>query len=111
MQWRAFGVSTLAYLKEQFPQACAKFDDDELRAMMALALRKSREHGFTTHAQILRYINVMYALGCEFEADPDYPWAHEIMSHPRLRPGSKIDRLVARTAAYMKTFEPAEQAP
>jgi hypothetical protein len=107
LQRQTFGDATLAFIRERYPQACASFSEADLRGMVALALRKAREHGITAHADILRYINVMFTLGCDFEADPDYPWAQEIMNTPRLKPASKINQLTARTLRHLQTLEKA----
>ena len=102
---RSFGDDTLAFIRTNYPDACSRFSEAELRGLVAIALRKAKEHRFTDHADILRYINVMYTLGCEFEADPDFPWAREIMGDTRLRPGSKMDRLSARTLDHLRALE------
>jgi hypothetical protein len=104
---RASAESVLAFVREQQPEACARFGETEVRNMVAKCLRKAREHHIASYADILRYINVMYALGCDFESDPEYPWAREIMTHPRLRPEAKINRLVARTLEHLRTLEQA----
>ena len=105
LQRQSFGQTTLDFIRQSYPQLCANFGDDALRDMVAQSLRKAREHNITSQADILRYINVMFTLGCDFETDPDYRWAHDIMSHPRLRPESKIDQLTARTLEYLKSLE------
>ncbi len=106
-QRQEFGKRTIAFIRERYPEACSRFGDQAVRDMVALSLRKAREHGLTARSDILRYINVMYTLGCEFESDPRYPWAREIMSQPRLRPESKINQLTARTIQYLQSLEQA----
>jgi len=104
-QRQSFGEQTIAMLRAEFPQACAGFDDAELRGTVARALRKAREYGLTEQSDVFRYINVMYTLGCDFEDDPDYAWARAIMTHPRMRGGSKVDHLVERTKAHLRSLE------
>jgi hypothetical protein len=105
LQRRIFAEDTVQFIKTTHADACARFGEDALRSMVAQALRKAREYHLTAQTDILRYINVMYTLGCDFDADPQYPWAREIMSHPRLRPGSKMNRLVARTLDHLRALE------
>lgn len=102
---RRFGEATVAYILEQFPGACSQYGEGDVRAMVAQALSKAREYGIPGQADILRYINVMYTLGCDFDTDPRFPWAREILARPGMRPDSKIERLVARTLEHIETTE------
>jgi hypothetical protein len=107
-QRRAFAEDTVSFIRTQYAEACAQFSPQDLTGMVAQALRKARDYNFTAHTDILRYINVMYTLGCDFDTDPRYPWARDILTNPRMRPRSKIDRLVARTLEHLRMLEQSQ---
>ena len=107
LQRQTFGERAISLIRERYPQAWERFGEAAVRDMVALALRKTRDHSITARADILRYINGMFTLGCDFEVDPAYPWAREIMNQPRLTPESKINQLTARTLKYLQSLEQA----
>ena len=102
-----YGDRVIAFIRGRYADRCAAFTEAELRGLVATALRRSREHGFDREADILRYVNIMYTLGCDFDRDPAFPWAAEILARPQLSGASKVDLLVARTAQHLREFEAA----
>jgi hypothetical protein len=98
------GERILAFIREKYSAQCAAFSEADLRGLVAIALKRSRQHGFNAHADILRWINVMFTLGCNFDEDPDFPWAQEILADRALRPASKVDMIVGRTLDHLQSL-------
>lgn len=98
------GERVLSFVRTGYASQCAAFSESELRGLVATALRRSRTHGFGTYADILRWINVMFTLGCNFDEDPEFPWARDILADNSLRPGSKVDMIVGRTLDHLQSL-------
>jgi len=107
VQRGALGERILAFISEKYAQEAAAFSESELRGLIAIALKRSREHGFGAYADILRWVNVMFTLGCNFDEDPDFPWAKEILADKTLRPASKVDMIVGCTLDHLNSIEGA----
>lgn len=103
-QRELLGERILAFIREKYATQCAAFSEADLRGLVAIALKRAREHGFVAHADILRWINVMFTIGCHFDEDLEFPWAKEILGDKTLRPGSKVDMIVGRTLDHLQTL-------
>ena len=67
------------HIRVSLPDIYEELGEEQVRQSVALAKSRSAAHGFDTWAAVVGYLDVMYILGFEFEEDPRYPWANEIL--------------------------------
>ena len=67
--------------------------DDEARALARHALSKGRHYGLEEHYDYLRYLNLAFVLGTDFDADPGYA---AILGDPGLPPRTRMGMATQR---------------
>lgn len=78
----------------QFPGECAALGSGGVREMVRYALRKALSHGFATERDLVRYVDLAFTFGRDFDVDPSLPWAANILAAPQQEGGaSRMDRL------------------
>jgi len=95
----------LSFLHDAFPAQCEDLGPEAVDNSIDYAFEKAWQYGFEADDEILKYLKLMYALGFEFDKDPQYPWVQEVLNHPRLGPDTKIDLLVQRLYLYLQSLE------
>ncbi len=104
-----FEERMVAHLWEVVPEDCEALGDEEVRRSIQTCLRKAREYRISTAFDILRYLNVMYVLGLDFDTDPRFPWARELLLDFGISPRVRMDRLVRRTHEALAAREASER--
>lgn len=94
-------------IRKEWASEFAQFGDATVRRTVEQAFRKADEYKLANEGQVVRYLNLMYTLGCDFDTDPGYPWARKILSDPYLTADSKLDLLADRTVTYLERQERA----
>ena len=75
--------------------------EDCIREVVRLGMTRAGQYGFTNRGPIRFYIELMYALGCDFDSDPQLPWAKAILQDSTVMDQmSRADRLHAKTSEY-----------
>src|SRR4051812_32818756 len=62
-----FIVAMRAHLRDAYPERCGAMSDDELTALVRHGMARSRSHGIAIASDVQRYIEVMLALGLDFD--------------------------------------------
>ena len=88
-----FAVRAVAHLKRVLPEECAAMGEPAVRNSVDMAIRKAESYGIEEELDVLRYLNLMYALGFDFDTDPETAWAAEVLQDKDLDPGSKVELL------------------
>ena len=78
------------HLRRTLPGRCASMTPAALRASVRHAMTRSEAYGVTAEVDVLNYLNVMYMLGFEFDADPRFAWASEWLREPGVQGHSKM---------------------
>jgi hypothetical protein len=65
-------------------------------------------YGITSERDIILFLNHMYMLSPDFDTNPDFPWASEILNNPSIAPASKMDWLSGRTYHRLGEHAPKE---
>jgi hypothetical protein len=101
------------HLHQHFPEECARIGDGLLRDLIARGIAKARVYGFTSEPDICRYIDLMVVLGPDFDADPRFPWAADILNSAAFsNPGLRIEMLHQAALNYLRRIEnPADFPP
>ncbi|MBL8236424.1 MAG: hypothetical protein JNM66_03340 [Bryobacterales bacterium] len=68
------------------------------------AIAKARAAGFQAASDIIRFVNLTYALGPAFDTDPRYPWAALLHDRSQL-PAARLDRVCQWAEKVLRTQE------
>jgi hypothetical protein len=90
----SFDNRMLAHLKKFFP---AQYDGlGEERAIEAVhyGIARAATYGITSERDVCKYVDLMFALGRDFDTDPRFDWAQPILTDPNLPdPSARIELL------------------
>ncbi|WP_163998356.1 hypothetical protein [Pyxidicoccus caerfyrddinensis] len=92
-------------LRRHWPVTCEALGDTGLEARIRHGLALAAEHDIHAKPAVLRYLNAMFALGDGFASDARYPWAAELLGHPRLDEHERMARVSAELAATLRAGE------
>ncbi|MCH9684936.1 MAG: hypothetical protein K0V04_26100 [Deltaproteobacteria bacterium] len=86
-------VRAVAHLREHFPHQTEARSDDELCNFIRGTLRRAAEYGLEAPQGWAHFLNICMALGPDFDADPELPWARAILISDA-EPSERVERLV-----------------
>lgn len=75
----AFETEMVVHCNDFSPQLCKVISEEQLRAAIRQAIDRARGYGFTNRGPVRLYIEMMLLFGSDFDNDPQYPWAGEIL--------------------------------
>jgi len=83
--------------------------EEDRRKVVQLGLGRAASYGFTFEGPIRLYLELMALLGSDFDTDPQYPWASEILNAKSSRAQmQRATRLYEKMLAYRAAvFGPA----
>jgi hypothetical protein len=91
---KSFEDWMVVHLKKFFPEECQTLGDQGVRDTIRCGIEKAEGYGITTEHDVCMYIDLMFALGQDFDTDPDLLWVQEILQDETLPdPGDRMDRL------------------
>lgn len=92
--YKDFENRMVAHLQEFFPNECDALGEDEVRDEIKYGVRRSKVYGFESEQDVCRYIDLMFAFGSNFDADPDLKDLREVLDDKSSdNPGDRMDRL------------------
>ncbi|MBN1843959.1 MAG: hypothetical protein JW883_16990 [Deltaproteobacteria bacterium] len=59
---------------------CKVLEEVNIRSAIRYGLKRAKGYGLTTERSVRLYIEMMFLLGSGFDADPQLPWAAEILN-------------------------------
>lgn len=59
---------------------------DDIRPIIREGMRRAERHGLSTRGSVQLYIELMFLLGFDFDSDPQFPWAIEVLEMHDLLP-------------------------
>lgn len=104
---RIFEERCVAFVREHWPERWAHLGEVAVRAFVEMAVERAAGYELDTEQDAARYLNQMLALGRDFDTDPRYPWAGEILRNKGIAPALRMDWLSARTAHELRRAEEA----
>lgn len=87
----------LAHSRGFAPTICKVLSDDQLRSFVRHTLERCKSWGFTWRGPVRTVIEMSFLFGSDFDTDPQFPWAGEILRSP----GGQMERA---TKLYHKTL-------
>lgn len=88
-----FRARMLEHIAACFPRRARALGDERLRAIVDRALAVTESLGFTTGAEVARYIDLAVVLGDDPLAPHHRGWTGPVLGDPVLTPDQKLGRL------------------
>ena len=98
---KKFEDRVLIHLEKFFPAQCKALGESKLREMIRYGIKRAAAYGIATEREVYKYVDLMLVFGRDFDTDKRWPWAGEILRHPR-GPAAKIQALQGAARKRLK---------
>jgi hypothetical protein len=88
-----------AHLRRAWPEETAPMSAEELDRWVRYGVDKGARYGIRAEYDVARLIDLMFALGPQFDESEAIPWAAGILADPALDGHQRVDALMRRAAA------------
>ena len=79
-EYRKFEQKMIAHLNEFFPDECKELGEEEVRKAIAYGVNRAASYGIEIERDVCNYIDLMFAIGKDYDTDPEEPWAGQILN-------------------------------
>lgn len=97
---RNLECSLLTHAKRAFGPPVAEMGEPAARALVRKAIAQAERHGIVQAYEVCRYLDMMFLLGEDFDADAALPWTREILDREGMTETDKMDRLCEHVARF-----------
>jgi hypothetical protein len=98
----SFESRMLEHVRRHFPVHAGKLTEAKARSVIRDGMARSVAYGIVSERGVCTFIDLMVAFGEDFDRNPRYPWAREILIGLDLKsPATRIDRLHDRALFYL----------
>jgi hypothetical protein len=101
---QTFEESVAALVRRYWADQWLRDGDSPSLDRVRAAIAKARAAGFLAASDIIRFVNLTYALGPAFDTDPRYPWAALLHDRAQL-PAARLDRVCQWAEKVLRTQE------
>lgn len=81
---RNFEDRMVTHLREFAPSHFEFLTEEEVRHVICHGMKRAERHSFTSRRSLRIYTELMLMLGSGFDADPQLPWAAELLNDERI---------------------------
>ena len=110
-----FLQGALAHVRRYFPAQCIAVGDNAVVFFLKQGIRRAQDYGFESEYDILRFLNLIFSLGSDFDQVAKYAWMQPYLSEMReMSPTTRMDALMEELTLQLEpvtTAEPGEAAP
>ena len=104
---KAFEQRMLVHIKKIFPEQFKSLGEPKLRETIQYGTQHAAAYKIASERDVCKYIDLMLIYGCDFDKDPNLPWAQTVLQNQNIRnPSSKIDRLYKAAKKHENTPQP-----
>jgi hypothetical protein len=94
--------SLIRHFHRFYPVECEHAGAEQVRKLIRYGIDRAIVHGYGSQREIALYINLMLILGCDFDRDPQYPWAGEQLNDTSIEDDfQRIQRVFQTTIDYL----------
>jgi hypothetical protein len=102
---RSFERELVTHLFTFAPVHCKVIGSFQVTKAVQLGLKRSEAHGLTKRGPQRFYCELMFTLGSDFDSDPQYAWAREILARRDIDEMARADQLYRRVDDFIeRTF-------
>lgn len=103
---RKFNNRMVLHIQECFPEHYEKLREDNTRELVDIGVDKAATYDIVSERDVCKFIDLMLGFGVDFDENPEYPWASDILNDETLNsPSIKTNKL------YDAAMEHLEQSP
>lgn len=95
-----FEDEMVEHLKEFAPRHWKVMGEQDGRKAIRLGIERAEKYGFTNRGPVRFYIELMFMFGSDFDTDPQYPWAREVLKSP-----TEMDQMLRADQLYERMEE------
>lgn len=104
-----FVPEAMEYLDRALGDATAFYGREALAATIHYGVERARSYGIVGRHDVCHYLRLMCTLlGSDFDQDPLYPWAADILKDSYTPPNDKIMRLVGQADQFLWQIQQRE---
>jgi len=96
-----FEGEAVDYLRGCWPEETGELGPEGVLVLVRQGMGEAAGFAIEREAHVLRYLNLMLALGADFSAGETHPWAREILLDADADAGARLERLERRTAELL----------
>lgn len=98
----AFVTRLAEHLRTFAPKLSKILGEDRIRKVIESGMDRAQTYGLTNRGPVRFFIDLMFALGSDFDSDPQLPWAVNILRDARIPDQMlRADRLYRAMTAFM----------
>ena len=91
----------VAHLTKFFRRECGVLGELKLRATIQYGIQRAANYGLTAKRDVCKYIDVMIALGRDFDTDVRFPWAPQILTE-QTTPGTRAQGVLNAAVSHLR---------
>lgn len=92
-------------LLTEYSEECEVLGAEKLTTVVDQGLSRAKSHGFEAEEDVELYFDIMFSLAFDFDTDPKFPWAQEILGTTNLSPEEKLKALADGAAKVLQAEE------
>jgi len=100
---RAFEAEMSGHLRQFSPPLCKTLSDDQLLVAVRYGIARARNCGFDMRGPVRLWLENALVFGSDFDTDPQYSWATEIIGNSEMIQMHRAERLFEKTVEYRHT--------
>jgi hypothetical protein len=101
---RQFESEMVRHISGFAPGRFEALGEKAVREMVSLGIERAEKYGFSNRGPARFYIELMFLLGSDFDTDPQYAWAAEVLGGPDPADQmTRADQLHQKTLSYIET--------
>lgn len=100
---KRFESETVLHIAKFSPRQFEILGEETIRQIIGSGLERAEGYGFTNRGPARFYVELMFMLGSDFDTDPQYPWAAELLrGHVQTGQMNRADHLYRNTMQYIE---------
>lgn len=94
----------LAHLTKFFPERCEALGTEGTLGFIRYSVPRAAKYGIVAERDVCIFADIMIVLGKDFDEDPEFPWAKNILGDEEIRgiPEEAVDRLCEAAVRHIK---------